>query len=72
MKKVGPKDEKTIFMTLRKETEKKKGKKKGYFVSKIVLTGCEKKCFSDRRKLFANFLSSQEQFIQTAKGQNNF
>ena len=52
-----------------------------YFVSKIVLTNCEKNCSSDREKLlkfeaegqeFANFLRSQEQFIQTVKAQYNF
>ena len=52
-----------------------------YFVTKNVLTYCEKKCSSDREKLwkfkaegqeFANFLRSLEQFIQTVKGQNNF
>jgi hypothetical protein len=52
-----------------------------YFVTKIVLTYCEKKCSSDREKLlkfkaegreFSKFLRSLEQFIQTVKGQNNF
>jgi hypothetical protein len=53
-----------------------------YFVTKIVLTYCEKKNrFSDQEKLlkfeaedqeFAKFLISLEQFIQTVKGQNNF
>ena len=53
-----------------------------YFVTKIVLTYCEKKnCSSDREKLlkleaecrdFAKFLSSLEQIIQTVKAQNNF
>ena len=51
-----------------------------YFVSKIVLTYCEKKCSSDGQKIlkfkaegreFAKFLRSLEQFIQTVKGQNN-
>ena len=52
------------------------------FVTKIVLTYCEKKkCFSDRENLlkfeaegqeFVKFLRSLEQFIQTVKGQNNF
>ena len=55
--------------------------KKWYFVTKIVLTHCEKKFSGDREKLlkfeaegqeFANFLRSLEQFIQTVKGQNNF
>ena len=54
---------------------------KWYFVTKIVLTYCEKKFSSDREKLlkfkaegreFAKFLRSLEQFIQTVKGQNNF
>ena len=54
---------------------------KWYFVTKIVLTYCEKKSSSDREKLlkfeaegreFATFLRSPEQFIQTVKGQNNF
>ena len=57
----------------------KKGK--WYFVTKIVLTYCEKKRSSDREKLlkfeaegreFTKFLRSQEQFIQTVRGQNNF
>ena len=53
-----------------------------YFVTKIVLTYCEKKkCSSDREQLlkfeaegreFAKFLRSLEQFIQTVKGHNNF
>ena len=52
-----------------------------YFVTKIVLTYCEKNCSSDPEKLlkfeaegreFAKFLRSLEQFIQTVKGQNNF
>ena len=47
-----------------------------YFVNKIVLTYCEKNCSSDWEKLlkfvaegrvFANFLRSLEQFIQTFK-----
>ena len=56
--------------------------KKWYFVTKIVLTYCEKKkCSSGREKLlkfeaegreFAKILRSLEQFIQTEKGQNNF
>ena len=56
---------------------------KWYFVTKIVLTYCEKKIvlFSDREKLLKSklkaenlnvFLRSLEQFIQTVKGQNNF
>ena len=56
-------------------------KEKWCFVSKIVLTYCEKNCFSGREKLlkfeaegrdFAKFLRSLEKFIQTVKGQNNF
>ena len=55
--------------------------KKWYFVTKIVLTNCEKKLFYDREKLlkfkakgreFTKILRSPEQFIQTVKGQNNF
>ena len=55
--------------------------KKWYFVTKIVLTYCEKNCFSDREKLlkfeaegreFAKNFRLLEQFIQTVKGQNNF
>ena len=54
---------------------------KWYFVTKIVLTYCEKKLFYSSRKLlkfeaegreFAKFLRSLEQFIHTVKGQNNF
>ena len=53
-----------------------------YFVTKIVLTYCEKKkCSSDREKLlnfeaegleFANLMRSVDKLIQTVKGQNNF
>ena len=52
-----------------------------YFVTKIVLTYCEKKCSSDREKLlileaegreFSKILRSLKQSIQTVKGQNNF
>ena len=52
-----------------------------YFVTKIVLTYCEKNYSSDREKLLnfeaegrevAKFLRSLKQFIQTVKGQNNF
>ena len=51
-----------------------------YFVTKIVLTYCEKKCSRDREKLlkleaegreFAKFLRSLEHFFQPVKGQNN-
>ena len=56
-------------------------KHKWYFVTKIVLTYCEKKFSSDREKLkkfeaeghgIAKFLRSLEQFIQKVKVQNNF
>ena len=52
-----------------------------YFVSKIVLTFCEKKCFGDPEKLLifetegrksAKKFRSLEQFIRTVKGQINF
>ena len=50
-----------------------------YFVSKSVLTYCEKKnvivignFFEAEGQEFAKFLRSLEQFIQTVKGQNNF
>ena len=52
-----------------------------YYVTKIVLTYCEKKCSNDREKLlkfegegreFSKFLRSVKQFIPTLKGQNNF
>ena len=52
-----------------------------YFVTKIVLTYCEKNCSSNREKLlkfeaegreFAKILRSLEQFIQIVKVQNNF
>ena len=52
-----------------------------YFVTKIVLTYCEKNCSSNPEKLlkfeaegreFAKFLRSLDQFIQSLKGQNNF
>ena len=48
--------------------------KNWYYVTKIVLTYCEKKkCFSDREKLLKfEILRSLEHFIQTVKGQNNF
>ena len=54
---------------------------KWYFVTKIVLTYCENKLFSDQEKLlkfevesreFSKFLRSIEQFVHTVKGQNNF
>ena len=44
-----------------------------YFVSKIVLTYCQKKFFlKTEGREFAKYLRSLEQFIQTVKGQNNF
>ena len=52
-----------------------------YFVTKIVLTYCEKNCPSNQEKLLklevegqeiAKILRSPEQFIHTVKGQNNF
>ena len=55
--------------------------KKWYFVTKIVLSYCEKNCSSEREKLlkfeaegreFAKILRSLEQFVRTVKGQNNF
>ena len=48
-----------------------------YFITKIVLTYCEKKYYSNQEKIlefdtegreFAKFLRSLEQFIQTVKG----
>ena len=45
-------------------------KKKWYFVTKIVLTYCEKKNVLVIEKYFWNL--RLEQFIQTVKGQNNF
>ena len=56
-------------------------REKWYFVTKIVLTYCEKKNSTDREKLlkfeaegreFAKILRSLGQFIRTVKGQNNF
>ena len=53
---------------------------KWYFVTKIVLTYCEKNCFSDREKLFkseadgrefAKIMRSLEQFVQTMKSQKS-
>ena len=52
-----------------------------YFVTKIVLTYCQKKYSSDREKLlkfeskggeFTKKLGSLEQSIRTVKGKNNF
>jgi hypothetical protein len=51
---------------------------KWYFVTKIVLTYCEKNCssiekiFKAEGRKFAKILRSLEQFVQTVKGQNNF
>ena len=54
---------------------------KWYYVTKIVLSYCEKKLSCDREKHlkfeaegleFASCLRSLEQFVQTVKGQNNF
>ena len=47
----------------------------GILLPKLFLPNVRKKCSSDREKLlreFAKILRSLEQFIQTAKGQNNF
>ena len=41
-----------------------------YFVTKIVLPYCEKKCFSDRE--FAKILRSLKKIIQPVKGPNNY
>ena len=52
--------------------------KKWYFVTKIVLTYCEKKNvlvikkFKAEGRDFSKILRSLEQFIHTVKGQNNF
>ena len=46
--------------------------KQWYFVTKIVLTYCEKLKFEAEGREFAKILRSLEQFIQTVKGQNNF
>ena len=51
---------------------------KWYFITKIVLTYCEKKNvlviekFEAEGREFSKFLRSLEQFIQTVKGQNKF
>ena len=44
--------------------------KKWYFVTKVVLTCCEKKCSSDREKLLKFETEGQEFFLTV--GQNNF
>ena len=41
-----------------------------FFVTKIVLTYCEKK--EDEGRVFAKILRSLEEFIQIVKGQNKF
>ena len=55
--------------------------KKLYFVTKIILTYCEKQCSNDQEKFwkfeaegreFTKILRSLGQFIQTMKGQYNF
>ena len=66
-----------LFLYLKgSETWKKCYVYSNYFVSKIVLTYCEKSCLSDQEKLlkfeaedqeFAKVLGSQEEFIQTVK-----
>ena len=68
-----------IFLrSLEQFTQTVKGEK-WYFVTKIVLTYCEKKNvlvieknFEAEGREFAKILISLEQFIQTVKGQNNF
>ena len=52
----------------------KQAKKHWYFVTQIVLTYSEKKLlkFEGEGREFAKCLRSEEQFIQTVKGQNNF
>ena len=54
---------------------------KWYFVTKIVLAYCEKKCSSDQENILKfklkaenllTFFRSLKQFIQTVKGQSNF
>ena len=53
----------------------------GILLPKFFWPTLRKKCFSDREKLlkyeaegreFTKILRSQEQFVQTVKGQNNF
>ena len=57
------------IVTLSGATEKKEW----YFVTKIVLTYCEKKLSSDRiNRLKFEAEDSLEQFIQPVKYQNNF
>jgi hypothetical protein len=55
-----------------KNSKWKSNSKKWYFVTKIVLTYCEKKMLSYPKKLFAKFLRLLEQFIQTVNDHNNF
>ena len=68
------------YHTRKKTILSHKETKQWYFVTKIVLTYCEKKNSSDREKLlkfevegqeFAKFWRSLEQFIQTVKVQKN-
>ena len=63
------------------DEEKKDLVNQWYFVTKIVLTYCEKKCSSDREKVlkfqaeggeFAKVLRLLEEFVRTVKVQNNF
>ena len=65
----------------KKENKKRKRDCSWCFVTKILLTYCEKKRSSDREKLlkfktegkkFEIFLRSLEKCFQTVKGQNNF
>ena len=72
----------SVLLVITSFVSKKSGSLENwYFVTKIVLTYCEKNCSSDGEKLlkfeaegreFAKFLRSLEQFIQTVKGQKNF
>ena len=66
---------------LGKKPDQRLLQKEWYFVTKIVLTYCEKKIvlvieknlkFEAEGREFAKILRSLEQFIQTVKGQNNF
>ena len=61
--------------------EQKENDKNGILLPKLFWPTVRKNCSSDREKLlkfetegrkFAKFLRSQEWFIQTVKGQNNF
>ena len=44
----------------------------GILLPKLFWPTVRKNCSSDREKLFAKFLRSLEQFIQTVKGRKNF